>query len=227
MLLYAYKELIMETAKRIKQRREELGISAEELARRIGKAKTTIYRYELGYIEKMPTDVLKAISEVLRTTPAYLMGWSDDPNGNSEPSNVYPVDSIVPLDELGTVRAGYGGCIDEIPTGKKVDIPVSMLKGRPSTDYFTLRVRGNSMYPKLIDGDTILCLRCDSVDSGSLAVILYNSDDATVKKVNYVTGEDWLELVPANPEYETKRLSGYELEQCRIIGKVVNLIREI
>lgn len=214
-------------SERIKERRLALGLSQDILASRLCYAsRSTIAKIEGGTIS-LTQPRIEDFAKILMVTPTYLMGWSDDPNGNSEPSNVYPVDSIVTFDELGTVRAGYGGCIDEIPTGKKVDIPVSMLKGRPRTDYFTLRVRGNSMYPKLIDGDTILCLRCDSVDSGSLAVILYDGQDATVKKVNYVTGEDWLELIPANPEYETKRLSGFELEQCRVIGKVVNLIREL
>lgn len=83
------------------------------------------------------------------------------------------------------------------------------------------------MYPKLIEGDTILCKRCNSVDSGDLAVILYNGDEATVKKVNYVIGQNWLELIPINPEYTTKRIEGADLEQCRVLGKVVKLIRDL
>lgn len=213
-------------SERIKERRQALGLSQDALASRLGyTSRSTIAKIESG-TNSLTQPRIEDFAKVLMVTPAYLMGWSDDING-ADPANIYPVDRVVTFNELGTVRAGFGGCIDEIPTGKRVDIPVSMLKGRPSTDYFTLRVRGNSMYPKLIDGDTILCLRCNSVDSGSLAVILYNGDDATVKKVNYIAGEDWLELIPSNPEYETKRLSGYELDQCRIIGKVVNLIREM
>ena len=123
-------------------------------------------------------------------------------------------------------RAGYDGSIDEIPTGRKIEIPASMISG-DKKDYFVLRVKGNSMYPRLLDGDTILCKRCDSVDSGSLAVVLYNGDEATVKKVNYIQGENWLELVPANPEYPTKRIDGADLEQCRILGLVVKLIRDL
>ena len=83
------------------------------------------------------------------------------------------------------------------------------------------------MHPKLLDGDKILCKRTTSVDSGSLAVILYNGDEATIKRVNYVPGEDWLELIPSNPEYTTKRIEGTDLEQCRVIGKVVKLIRDL
>ncbi len=214
-------------SERIKERRIMLGLSQDALAKRLGyTSRSSIAKIESG-VNLLTQPRIEDFANALMVSPAYLMGWTDELNGAVEPSNVYPVEGIVAFDELGTVRAGYGGCIDEIPTGKKVDIPVSMLKGRPASEYFTLKVSGNSMYPKLLDGDTILCLRTDSVDSGCLAVVIYDGQDATVKKVNYVNGEDWLELVPANPEYETKRLSGYDLEQCRVIGKVVNLIREL
>ena len=101
-----------------------------------------------------------------------------------------------------------------------------MLRGRPKEDYFTLCVKGNSMYPKLIEGDTILCLRTNSVDNGDIAVIIYDGDEATVKKVVYENGKDWLELVPINPEYPVKRIEGTDLTQCRVLGKVVKLIRD-
>lgn len=68
-----------DVGKRIKERRKELGISAEDIADEIGKNKTTIYRYERGAIEKLPTEVLSAIAKILKTTPEYLMGWEDDP----------------------------------------------------------------------------------------------------------------------------------------------------
>ena len=101
-----------------------------------------------------------------------------------------------------------------------------MLRGHKKEDFFVLRVKGNSMYPKLIDGDNILCQRCSSVDSGDTAVVLYDGNEATVKQVRYKQGEDWLELIPVNPEYETKRIEGLDLEQCRVLGKVVKIIRD-
>ena len=143
------------------------------------------------------------------------------------PSNVYDVDGLLVYEEIGTVCAGYNGMVNEIPTGKKIEIPASMISGGNKDDYFVLRVSGNSMYPKLLEGDTILCKRCDGVDSGDLAVILYNGDEATVKKVHYVMGQNWLELIPINPEYTTKRIEGTDLEQCRVLGKVVKLIRDL
>lgn len=65
----------MNIGDRIKQRRIELGIDAEELAEKIGKSRATIYRYENGDIENMPTTVLEPIAKALNITPAYLMGW--------------------------------------------------------------------------------------------------------------------------------------------------------
>lgn len=70
----------MTVGQRIKERRKELGISADELGKRIGKNRATIFRYENGDIEKLPIDVLKPIAEALLTTPRELMGWEDEEN---------------------------------------------------------------------------------------------------------------------------------------------------
>lgn len=60
---------------RIKERRKELKMSADELGRRLGKDRSTIYRYEKGDIENLPLDILEPIAKALQTTPQYLMGW--------------------------------------------------------------------------------------------------------------------------------------------------------
>lgn len=75
----------MNTGDRIKQRRIELGFTADELANRIGKSRATIYRYENGDIENMPTTILEPLAKALNTTPADLMGWglSDDDIANA------------------------------------------------------------------------------------------------------------------------------------------------
>ena len=66
----------MNTGDRIKQRRIELGLTADELAKKIGKSRATIYRYENGDIENMPTPILEPLARALETTPADLMGWT-------------------------------------------------------------------------------------------------------------------------------------------------------
>lgn len=197
-----------------KKRKSELHLNYEKLAKISGVSKRTIEDIFRGFTTTPRIDTVEAIERALGLASSRLAG------------NIYEVSGLLVFEEIGTVKAGYHGSIDEIPTGKKIEIPASMISGSQK-EYFVLRVKGNSMYPRLLDGDTILCRRCDSVDSGSLAVVLYNGDEATVKKVNYIQGEDWLELVPYNPEYPTKRIAGTDLEQCRILGLVVKLIRDL
>lgn len=71
-------------ATRMKEKRLERKISAQELADALGIAKSTIYRYENGFIEKMPVDRLEQIADILGTTPQYLMFWSDEAQGEEQ-----------------------------------------------------------------------------------------------------------------------------------------------
>lgn len=214
----------MNIGNRIKSLRLEAGLTQKELADLCGYTSlTSINKIELG-INQVPLSTIEKIAKIFNVTPMYLMGWE---NNGKNPPNVYDVDGLVSFEEIGTICAGFNGSINETPTGEIVEIPLSMLKGGDKGDYFILRVQGNSMYPRILEGDRILCKRCSSVDSGSFAVVLYDGECATVKKVNYISGEDWLELIPINPEYTTKRIEGADLEQCRVLGKVVKLIRDL
>lgn len=91
----------MNTGDRIKQRRLELGLSADELALRIGKSRATIYRYENGDIENMPTPILEPLAKALYTTPAQLMGWEMDDgdigNAFSDDSLEFEIDNMKSL----------------------------------------------------------------------------------------------------------------------------------
>lgn len=69
----------MTTGERLKFRRKEIGLSAESVAEQLGVSPATIYRYENGDIEKVPVDRLAELAKILRTTPAYLMGWEAQP----------------------------------------------------------------------------------------------------------------------------------------------------
>lgn len=70
----------MSIGDRIKNRRKAIGLSVDQLADKIGKNRATVYRYESKDIEKFPIDILEPLAEALATTPAYLMGWVDDPS---------------------------------------------------------------------------------------------------------------------------------------------------
>lgn len=65
----------MSVGKRIKERRNELQMSVDELAQKLNKNRATIYRYEKGEIENLPIDILEPLAKALDTTPQYLMGW--------------------------------------------------------------------------------------------------------------------------------------------------------
>ena len=68
----------MTIGERIKARRKELHMSADELGKMLGKDRSTIFRYEKGEIENLPLDILKPIADALDVTPAYLMGWEKE-----------------------------------------------------------------------------------------------------------------------------------------------------
>lgn len=67
----------MSIGNRIKFLRKQRGLTVEELAAKLGKNRTTVYRYEKGDIENLPLDILNPLAEALDTTPAHLMGWGD------------------------------------------------------------------------------------------------------------------------------------------------------
>lgn len=72
----------MRVGERIKSRRKEIGLSAEEVAKELGISPATVYRYESNDIMNMRIDKLEPIAKALRTTPAYLMDWKDDKKEN-------------------------------------------------------------------------------------------------------------------------------------------------
>ena len=71
----------MSVGKRIKERRNELQMSVDELAVKLNKNRATIYRYEKGDIENLPIDIIELMAKALDTTPQYLMGWDKQLSG--------------------------------------------------------------------------------------------------------------------------------------------------
>lgn len=63
---------------RIRLMRQEAGLSVDDLAARLGKNRATVYRYESDEIENFPIAVIGPLAEALHTTPAYLMGWTEE-----------------------------------------------------------------------------------------------------------------------------------------------------
>ena len=213
----------MEIYERIKHRRKEIGLSAETVAEKLGVSPATIYRYENNDIKKFPTDILEPLSKVLRTTPAYLLGLEDKQLYSPEIT-----DDIVTFPVIGSIAAGYDELAVEDWSGETVEIPTSYLKGRKKEEFFVLSVHGDSMYPLYMDGDKVLILKQTTLDhSGEIGAVLYEGENATLKKVEYVDGEDWMRMVPVNPQYKPKTIEGADLEECRILGVPRLVIREV
>lgn len=74
----------MSIGQRIKVTRKQQGLSIDDLAYRLGKNRTTIYRYENGDIENLPLGILDSLANALNTTPAYLMGWETSNEFNTQ-----------------------------------------------------------------------------------------------------------------------------------------------
>ena len=84
------------------------------------------------------------------------------------------------------------------------------------------------MYPLYLEGDKVLVLKQSTLNhSGEIGLIRYDGENATLKKVEFVNGEDWMKLVPINPQYPPRTIEGADLEQCEVIGIPRLLVRDI
>jgi len=193
----------METiGERIKRLRQERDLSPEDLAKAIGKHRSTYYRYESDEIENMPMSVLTKLARALGVSEAYLLTGQDDSNLRTK---------RVPI--LGSVAAGepilateeYGDYVELGDDGIQVD--------------FCLRVKGDSMRDaRIMDGDLVFVRRQPTVQNGEIAVVLID-DEVTLKRV-YIT-EKGVILKPENPAYEPMFFSHEDFRQVRILGKAV------
>ena len=183
--------------------------------------------------------VLKKVAEGMGISLSELFLQADDIEVNLSdcddlPDNITPFpaptvsEDVVTFPVMGEVAAGYDRVALEEWEGETVEFPRSCLHGRPAFDYFVLRVKGESMYPFYLDGDKVLILKQDTLDySGQVGAVLYSGDLATLKRVEYAEGEDWLRLVPLNPLHPPLTIEGADLEQCRILGIPRLLLRDI
>lgn len=216
----------MTIGERIKKRRIDIGLSADELAEATGKSRATIFRYENGDIASLPISVLEPIAKALRTTPGYLMGW-DGKHVNTLFHSPNITKDTTTYRILGDIAAGYDLTAEENWEGEEIEIPNSYIKGSKD-NYFVLRVKGDSMYPDYQDGDCVLIRKQSSLDhSGQIGAVLFDGDYATLKRVEYKQGEDWMKLIPINTSYAPKIIRNDELERCAVLGIPKLLIRDI
>ena len=214
----------IEIGKRIKMKREERGITQEELGKVLSLNKSTIQRYEAGKIEKIKLPVIQAMAQVLNVNPDWLVLKTDDPSIKND-SNIEIIstgNNIYNIPIFSSVSAGFGAyaCSDIIDY-----MPLYFQNPSDVPDTICIKVQGDSMYPKIEDGDIIVVRRQESVDSGSIAVVLVDEEQGYVKKVIY--DRETIELHSINPEYAPKVFKGKDVLRVRVVGLVKKIVKEV
>ena len=200
----------MDLKDKIRERRLELNLTLEDVARVVGVGKSTVRKWETGYIENMRRDKIAKLAEALHTTPAYLMGWEDD--FSPLPDNILPMPSMGRVPLLGEIACGHPITAEE-NIEDIVDLPEHVKAD------FALRCRGDSMInARIFDGDIVYIRQQPDVANGEIAAVLIDHE-ATLKRVYHYA--DRLELRPENPTFPVLQYEGEQLSEIRILGKAV------
>lgn len=208
-------------ARRIREAIKLKGLSYTELERLTGVSKSALQRYASGETKKIPVDVIEKIATATGVTARYIMGWEDTHQDTSNISAVYE-DSIRMIPVFESVSAGFGAYAEN----QIVDYcPFRIPSEHEAAETIAIRVTGDSMSPKIEDGDIIRVRKQESVDSGSIAVVLLDGDEGLAKKVIY--GDNWIELHSINPYYPVRRFENEEVLRIRVVGLVKGVFREI
>lgn len=199
---------------RLVQLRKELNLTQTDFAEKIGFSRTAVSAWEIGRNEPSNEDTIK-IADFFGVSVDYIIGKTNNRKGASSSSAVVLV--------YGTIPAGIPmEMIEDIIDTEEID--ANMLKG--GKEYFGLKIKGNSMYPEYLDGDTIILEKLDDVESGTDAVVMVNGNDGTFKRV--FKNENGIILQPLNPEFQPMVYTNEQIEKLpiRVIGKVVELRRK-
>lgn len=212
----------MTTGERMKARRKAIGMSAETVASELGLSAATVYRYEKGDIEKIPISVLSRLADILCTTPAYLMGWKDDPEDyeKADELNYLPQGWMEHFDGDAEAAVKAYRAVDEdrareaaLPPGalpvtiRRVPLLGSIACGEPilaESDLDTFAVVGNAV-------KCDFALRCQG--DSMINARIYDGDVVFIKKQEFVD-DGTIAAVLIDDDATLKRV--YKLSDGRI-----------
>lgn len=201
---------------RLKEARERCGYKSQQsLADAFGVAQSTVGNWEAAAREPS-LDTIMRLADFLGVSADWLLGKDTD---------LLSSNSSLRIPVLGTIPAGIPiEAIEDIVDWE--EIPRSMLAG--DKEYFGLKVKGNSMYPDYLEGDTIIVRRTQICNSGDDCVVYVNGYDATLKQVKLGT-DGSITIIPRNPEYPPRTFSVKEVRDLpvSIAGVVVELRRKV
>lgn len=214
---------ILSCSERIKEAMKINNIKQVTLCELTGIPKSAMSQYVNGTIS--PKDErLSRLAKALGVSEAWLKGY-DTPMRPAQISGIEFLQGNVHMAPLfESVAAGFGCYAND----QIIDyVPLLINNEADAEQTICIKVSGDSMYPKIENGDIIVVQKMDSVDSGSIGVFLIDDEEGVVKRANYVYGEDWLELVSLNPEYMPRRFEGREVERVKTLGLVKQVIKNI
>lgn len=208
----------MELADKVKQRRIELGLSQEELAQRMGySSRSSINKIENG--RAVSQRIIVNLAKALQVTVPYLMGWEET---KSDPSYKAGYQdgikermqnlNIEPVPVFSAISCGTGSWIGENPEDY-VGIPDEMLS--QSSNYFANRASGDSMEPKIHNGDYVIFERTPTLSSGSVGSFALNGEYYCKRFKQLPDGSMW--LFSENPQYDPILIRPED--DFRVLGK--------
>ncbi|MGN0990008.1 MAG: LexA family protein [Candidatus Ventricola sp.] len=197
---------------RLRDLRQSQGLSQKVIADYLGCSTVVYSRYETGSREPS-MDTLTRLADYFNVSIDYLTGKSDIPRNGG----------VVRIPVVGHVVAGIPtSAIEDIIDWEEIDEEMAR-RG----DYIGLRVKGDSMYPEIKDGDIAIIRRQDTIETGDIAVVFVNGDEATIKKIKKM--DDGIMLIGFNTAvYEPHFYNRDEIADLpvKIYGKLVEVRRK-
>lgn len=198
--------------KRLRQLREDANMSLRDLSKLIGIGYATIGKYERGDVVNLKQSTIARLAEVFNVRPSYLMGY------DLLDAREIPAQGTLPV--IGMASAGKGVIASEdILWFEQADEKYC------NSMYFYLQVTGDSMSPKIDDGDLVLVHRQTSVDSGSIGVFIVDGEQGYVKKVEY--DKEYIHLLSFNPYYPPMVFEGPDVLRVYVVGRVMEMKRKL
>ena len=203
----------------IKSLRKSKGLTQEELGNMIGVKKAAVQKWESGMVQNLKRNTIKQLSDIFEVSPASFID-NDDPIESN--ATILPQEKIRMIPVYESVSAGFGAYADNYILEY---IPLFISSDEEAHNTLCIKVQGNSMYPKIEDGDSIQVLKQDWCESGQVAIVLIDGENAVVKKVEY--DKSSITLLSFNPEYAPRVFKGAERDRLKILGIVRKVIKDI
>jgi repressor LexA len=202
----------MSIGQRLKQLREQKGMTLEAVAKHLGVATQTIYKYEKEIVTNIPAANVEKLAELFGVSPSSLLGWDCIPN-------------IIPVSMRSFPLLGDIACGKPIIADQRYDAFAAA--GFDEQVSFALRCKGDSMInARIFDGDIVFIREQDMVRNGEIAAVVIG-DEATLKRVYFYPNEQKMILVSENPAYPPLSYQGAALDEIRILGKAVAFQSEV